>query len=130
MRKIIALLLIFSMVLAMSPSAFAADKKVVTVYTEITQYYDGELDAYEEIAEEYNKKGLKSSTTEYRSTKNGYTEEFDSTEYQTQYRPKWHLLDTLKVTSVYRGLRLVYTYDDNFHDDFIISEELKIEYYD
>ncbi|MBR1503638.1 MAG: hypothetical protein IJ618_07140 [Prevotella sp.] len=45
-------------------------------------------------------------------------------------RPKWHLLDTLKVPSVYRGLQLVYTYDDNFHDDFIISEELKIEYYD
>ena len=45
-------------------------------------------------------------------------------------RPKWHLLDTLKVPSVYRGLRLVYTYDDSFHDDIDISEELKIEYYD
>ena len=45
-------------------------------------------------------------------------------------RPKWHLLDTLKVPSVYRGLRLIYTYDDNFHDDIDISEELKIEYYD
>ena len=45
-------------------------------------------------------------------------------------RPKWHLLDTLKVPSVYRGLRLVYTYDDNFHDNIDISEELKIEYYD
>ena len=31
---------------------------------------------------------------------------------------------------VYRGLRLVYTYDDNFHDNIDISEELKIEYYD
>jgi len=40
------------------------------------------------------------------------------------------MLDTLKVPSVYRGLRLVYTYDDNFHDDIDISEELKIEYYD
>jgi len=45
-------------------------------------------------------------------------------------RPKWHLLDTLKVPSVYRGLRLVYTYDDGFHDDFNVSEELDIEYYD
>ena len=45
-------------------------------------------------------------------------------------QPKWHLLDTLKVPSVYRGLRLVYTYDDNFHDDFNVSEELAIEYYD
>ncbi len=45
-------------------------------------------------------------------------------------RPRWHLLDTLKVPSVYRGLRLVYAYDDNFHDDFNVSEELNIEYYD
>ena len=108
MRKIIALLLIFSMVLAMSPSAFAADKKVVTVYTEITQYYDGELDAYEEIAEEYNKKGLKSSTTEYRSTKNGYTEEFDSTEYQTQY--EYNKKGKLIKKTVYSdGIKLNYT---------------------
>ena len=27
--------------------------------------------------------------------------------------PKWHLLDTLKVPSVYRGLGIVYSYDDN-----------------
>ena len=40
------------------------------------------------------------------------------------------VLDTLKVPSVYRGLRLVYTYDDNFHDNIDISEELQIEYYD
>ncbi|MBR6086515.1 MAG: hypothetical protein IKP84_01270 [Prevotella sp.] len=45
-------------------------------------------------------------------------------------RPRWHLLDTLRVPSVYRGLRLVYSYDDNFHDDFNVSEELNIEYYD
>ena len=45
-------------------------------------------------------------------------------------RPKWHLLDTLKVPSTYRGLRIVYKYDDGFHDDFNVSEELKIEYYD
>lgn len=43
---------------------------------------------------------------------------------------KWHLLDTLKVPSTYRGLRIVYKYDDGFHDDFNVSEELKIEYYD
>ena len=34
------------------------------------------------------------------------------------------------VPSTYRGLRIVYKYDDGFHDDFNVSEELKIEYYD
>jgi len=43
-------------------------------------------------------------------------------------KPKWHLLDVLKVPSVYRGLRLVYYYDDGREYD--VSEELKIEYYD
>lgn len=45
-------------------------------------------------------------------------------------RPRWHLLDTLKIPSTYRGLNLVYKYDDDFHDDFNVSEETKIEYYD
>ena len=45
-------------------------------------------------------------------------------------RPKWHLIETLKVPSTYRGLRIVYKYDDGFHDDFNVSEELQIEYYD
>jgi hypothetical protein len=45
-------------------------------------------------------------------------------------KPKWHLLDTLKVPSVYRGLNLVYKYDDNFHDELNVSEEMKIEYYE
>ena len=45
-------------------------------------------------------------------------------------RPKWYLLDVLKVPSVYKGMRLIYKYDHNFHDDFNISEELRIEYYD
>lgn len=52
--------------------------------------------------------------------------------------PKWHLLEVLKVPSAYRGMRIVYKYDDGFfrmrsttrHDDFNVSEELKIEYYD
>ena len=56
-------------------------------------------------------------------------------------RPKWHLLETLKVPSTYRGMRIVYSYDDGFHDDFRsattgdachcknVSEELQIEYY-
>ena len=43
-------------------------------------------------------------------------------------RPKWHLLDTLKVPSTYRGMRIIYKYDDGFHDDFNVSEELQIEY--
>lgn len=41
-----------------------------------------------------------------------------------------YLLDVLKVPSTYRGMRIVYKYDDGFHDDFNVSEELKIEYYD
>ena len=45
-------------------------------------------------------------------------------------KPKWHLLDTLKVPSTYKGFRLVYVYDDGFHEDFNVSEELKIEYDD
>ena len=28
-----------------------------------------------------------------------------------------HLLETLNVPSTYRGMRIVYSYDDGFHDD-------------
>ena len=45
-------------------------------------------------------------------------------------KPKWHLLDTLMVPSVYRGLRIVYISDDGYLGDLDVSEELKIEYYD
>lgn len=45
-------------------------------------------------------------------------------------KPKWHLLEVLKVPSAYRGLRLIYMYGDNVHDEFNVSDELKIEYYD
>ena len=45
-------------------------------------------------------------------------------------KPKWHLLETLKVPSVYRGLRLVYKYDADYRDDFNVSDELRIEYCD
>ena len=45
-------------------------------------------------------------------------------------KPKWHLLDTLIVPSAYRMLRLVYEYDDGFHVDFNVSEELTIVYDD
>ena len=45
-------------------------------------------------------------------------------------RPKWHLLETLKVPSTYHGMQIVYSYDDGFHDDFNVSQELNIEYYD
>ena len=43
---------------------------------------------------------------------------------------KSYLLKTLKVPSTYRGMRIVYSYDDGFHDDYEVSEELQIEYYD
>ena len=45
-------------------------------------------------------------------------------------RPRWHLLEKLKVPAVYRGLRIVYLYDDGFHDDVEVSDELQIEYYE
>ena len=45
-------------------------------------------------------------------------------------KPKWHLLDVLKIPSAYRGLRIIYLYDDGFHDDFCVNDELDIEYYD
>ena len=45
-------------------------------------------------------------------------------------RPRWHMLDTLKVPSTYRGLSIIYRYDDDLHDDFNVIEKLKIEYYD
>ena len=45
-------------------------------------------------------------------------------------RPRWHLLETLKVPSTYRNLQIIYRYDDGFHDDLNISEELNIKYYD
>ena len=44
-------------------------------------------------------------------------------------RPRWHLLEMLKVPEQLRGLRIIYAYDDDFHEDFIVSDELKIEYY-
>lgn len=44
-------------------------------------------------------------------------------------RPRWHLFEMLKVPEQLRGLRIIYTYDDDFHEDFIVSDELKIEYY-
>ncbi len=45
-------------------------------------------------------------------------------------RPRWHLLDKLKVPAAYRGLRIVYSYDDGLHEDFNVSDELTIEYDD
>lgn len=45
-------------------------------------------------------------------------------------RPRWHLVDTLKVPASYRGLRIVYQYDDDIHDDVCVSDEIPIEYYE
>ena len=45
-------------------------------------------------------------------------------------KPKWHLLDTLIVPSTYKMFSLVYEYDDGFHEDFNVSEELTIVYDD
>ena len=43
-------------------------------------------------------------------------------------KPRWHLLDTLKVPSTYRGVRLVYFDDDG--EEFNVTQQLQIEYYD
>ena len=43
--------------------------------------------------------------------------------------PRWHLLDTLKVPAAYRGLRIVYLYGKDAHDEFVVSDEMEIEYY-
>lgn len=45
-------------------------------------------------------------------------------------RPRWHLIEKLKMPASYRGFRMVYKYNDDFHDDFNVSEELEVEYYD
>ena len=41
-------------------------------------------------------------------------------------KPKWHWVDVLKVPSVYRGLRIVYIYDEG--EELDLSHNLKIEY--
>ncbi len=45
-------------------------------------------------------------------------------------RPLWHLLQTLKVPSAYRHYQIIYKYDDGFHDDLCLNDELKLEYYE
>ena len=39
-------------------------------------------------------------------------------------------LEKLKVPASYRGMRIIYKYDDGFHDDFNVNDELIIEFYD
>ena len=43
--------------------------------------------------------------------------------------PKWHLIDTLHIPAVYRGLRLIYQYNDGEHDDLNLMEQ-PFDYYD
>ena len=40
--------------------------------------------------------------------------------------PKWHLIEVLRVPSAYRGMRMVYYYDDG--REFDVSSQLRIEY--
>ena len=42
--------------------------------------------------------------------------------------PRWHLVDTLYAPAEYRGYRIMYIYDDGYHEDFNVSEKLKIVY--
>lgn len=44
-------------------------------------------------------------------------------------KPRWHLLDgKLKVPKEYRGLHIVYDYDDRYSDILDVSREFSIEY--
>ena len=52
---------------------------------------------------------------------------FDRSSYDFG-RPKWHLFDKLVVPAAYKGMRMVYQYDDNYRDDFDVTGELNIEY--
>lgn len=36
----------------------------------------------------------------------------------------------LKVPTEYRGFSIMYLYDDDVHDAYIVSDELNIEYYE
>lgn len=42
--------------------------------------------------------------------------------------PQWSRFDTLKVPIIYQGLRMVYVSMKSWEDDFIVGDELKIEY--
>ncbi len=43
-------------------------------------------------------------------------------------RPRWEWVDVLKVPEVYRGLRIIYVARSTEEDDYIVSDEIKIEY--
>ncbi len=45
-------------------------------------------------------------------------------------KPRWDWLDTLKVSSAYRGLRIIYVPANSWEDDFIVTDEMAIEYTD
>ena len=42
--------------------------------------------------------------------------------------PKWHLVEELYLPEEYRGLRLVYCYDNPYEDDLILSDSHIIIY--
>ena len=44
--------------------------------------------------------------------------------------PRWHLVDVLHVPVEYRGYRIIYHYDDGWHEVFNVSESFAIDYYE
>jgi len=44
--------------------------------------------------------------------------------------PQWQCLDHLIVPTAYRGMRIVYYYDNASDEKFVVSDELKIIYED
>lgn len=45
-------------------------------------------------------------------------------------KPRWHLLDSLIIPAAYEGLAIIYRYNDDPSDDFHVSEQFTITYYD
>ncbi len=45
-------------------------------------------------------------------------------------KPKWNRFSRLKVPSDYRGLRIIYVPLDASEPDFIVTDEMEIEYID
>lgn len=43
--------------------------------------------------------------------------------------PRWHWMSCLKVPVAYRGLQIVYQSSKPWENDFVVSDEISIEYF-
>lgn len=44
-------------------------------------------------------------------------------------RPRWEWMPVLKIPKAYRDLRIVYQSSKSWEDDFVVTDELAIEFY-